>query len=80
MLDIAGATAAAALLLIAVHGPDKQKIAVNVMDISSIREPRKSEGHFSSQVGCLIFMTGGKWLGVTETCAQVVEMIEQLGE
>ena len=80
MLDIAGIIAAVALHLIFVHGPGNQRIGLNVDEISSIREPRDSEGHFSSDISCVVFMTNGKWVGVTETCEDVLTKIEHSGK
>ena len=72
------ATALAALQLIFVHGPDGQRIELNVDQISSIREPREREGHFAREVQCLVFMTNGKWIGVIETCDEVLAKIREL--
>ena len=69
-----------ALPFIFVHGPGNQRIELNVNEISSIREPRDSEGHFSSEISCVVFMTNGKWVGVTETCEDVLTKIEQSGK
>ena len=80
MLDIAGIIAAVALHLIFVHGPGNQRIGLNVDEISSIREPRDSEGHFSPDIGCVVFMTNGKWVGVIETCKDVLAKIEHSGK
>jgi hypothetical protein len=66
------------LYLIFVHGPEGQEIQLNVNEISSIRQPRESEGHFSPEVHCLVFMTNGKFAGTTETCREVVGKIAQV--
>jgi hypothetical protein len=66
-----------ALNLIFVHGPDQQRIEVNTDEISSIREPREAEGHFASEIKCLLFMTNGKFIGVTETCDDVLATIKE---
>jgi hypothetical protein len=58
--------------LIFVHGPGGQEIELNVAEISSIRQPRDTEEHFTGDVQCVIIMSNGKFVGVTETCAQVV--------
>ena len=70
----------AVLFFILVHGPDGQEIELNIVEISSVRQPRESEGHFSKDVKCLIFMTNGKFVGVKETCGDVIGMIESSPE
>jgi hypothetical protein len=67
-----------ALHLIFVHGPDNQAIELNIAEISSIREPRKSEGHFHQDVKCLVIMTNGKFIGVIEPCPAVLEKIREV--
>jgi hypothetical protein len=67
--------ALAALLFILVHGPDGQEIELNIAEISSIRQPRSAEDHFNKDVHCLIFMTNGKFVGVEETCGDVIGLI-----
>ena len=62
--------------LLIVHGPDNQMIELNATEISSIREPRKSEGHFHKDVQCLIIMTNNNIVGVTETCQQVTDLLQ----
>ena len=68
-----------ALHLIFVHGPDNQRILLNVDEISSIREPRKAtESHFGKDIRCLIFMTNGQFLGIMESCEEIHEKIKDL--
>jgi hypothetical protein len=72
------AAALALLYLIFVHGPEGQEVQLNINEISSIRQPREAEGHFSADVRCLVFMTNGKFVGTTETCHEVVGKIAQV--
>ena len=66
-----------ALHLIFVHGPDDQRILLNVEEISSIREPRKgTESHFGPDVHCLIFMTNNNFLGVRESCEDIYQKLK----
>jgi hypothetical protein len=62
----------AVLVFILVHGPDGQEIELNVSEISSIRQPRETEGHFNKDVHCVIFMTNGKFVGVEESCGDIL--------
>ena len=72
----------AILQLIELHGPNGQRIEVNVAQISSIRgtgvlsTPHK--GHFHSDVHCILTMTNGNFNAVTETCEQVNQLIDRL--
>jgi len=72
------AAAVAALHLILVHAPDGQMIEVNPHEISSIREPRESEGHFQKNVNCVLWMTNGKFIGVVEECDAILDMIAKV--
>ena len=68
----------AALHLIFVHGPDGQRIELNVTEISSIREMRDTEGtHFGRNVNCIVFMTNGKFIGTIEECDAILEAIKK---
>ena len=67
---------AAAVYFILLHGPDEQDIQLNVNEISSVREPRSVESHWKDEVHCVVFMTNGKFLGVVEDCAQVIQKIK----
>ena len=68
-------TILAVLQLITVHGPGNQRIDLNVEQITTVREPRATEGHFAPGVRCVVSTTDGKWVGVVETCAQVLDLI-----
>jgi hypothetical protein len=74
-------TLAATLYLILVHGPGGQEIEINVREISSIRQVRETaDMHFSKDVRCIVIMTNGKFIGVTEECRTVVNKIAKLDE
>ena len=71
------------LFLILVHGPDGQEIELNVTEISSIRQIRKDASdvgvqHFARGVRCIVIMTNGKFIGVIETCREVVQKIAKV--
>jgi hypothetical protein len=67
-----------ALHFIFVHGPDGQRVELNVNEISSVREPRDTEGqHFAKGTNCLVFMTNGKWFGTKEECDVVLDKIKE---
>jgi len=65
----------AAVHFIVLHGPDGQEITINIAEISSIRQPRETEGHFNAQVRCLLLMTNGHMNGVVEPCIEVIKLI-----
>jgi len=51
-------------------GPDGQRIDLNPNQYVTTREPRVGD-HFGKDVRCLINTTDGKFVTVTETCAEV---------
>ena len=64
--------------LIMLHGPGGHEIDVNPHEVSSLRDPRiASEGHFAKGTKCLVFMSNGKGLAVSEECEEVKKMIEE---
>lgn len=64
-----------ALTLVALAGPDGQTIWVNPQEIVSVRTPRGKD-HFGSQVHCLLEMTDGKFVNVTDDCDAVRQKIK----
>jgi hypothetical protein len=77
MIKLTLAAVLAAIHLLKLHGPDGQTLIVNVDEISSLREPRDTEGHFAPDVHCLLIMTNGKLNAVTETCEDVAAAIQR---
>jgi hypothetical protein len=65
------------LHLILVHAPDGQVIEINPSQVSSLRDRGDGEGHFHKSVNCVLTMTNGKFIAVTEPCQTIVEMIEK---
>jgi hypothetical protein len=66
------------LHLLLVHAPDGQVIEINPHEISSIREPRNTEGqHWQKDVHCILSMTNGKFIAVVEDCNTVTERFEE---
>jgi len=64
--------------LILVQAPGNQAIEINPRQISSIREPRDTEGqHWQKDVRCILSMTNGKFIAVVEDCKTIVEMVEK---
>ena len=63
--------------LLVLHGAGGHEIDINPNEISSVRDPfNLSEGHVAKDIRCLLFMTNGKVIGVTEDCHTVKMMIE----
>jgi len=66
--------------LIILHGPDGQIIAVNPLEVITVRTPRgEIQKHFHSSTKCLVFTADGKFVAVTEECQVVRERIEEDG-
>ena len=63
-------SAALALQLILLTGPDHQPIEINPGAVTNIR-PQRGTDHVSPGIHCLVFLSDGHWVSVTETCDQV---------
>jgi hypothetical protein len=72
-------TTITALPLILFTGPDGQTIEVNPQSVASIRSVRGGD-HFAQAIKCNIFTTDGKNIGVTETCTEVHNRLQQAKE
>lgn len=71
-------TAAAETALIELDGPGGQKIFVNPREVTTLREPRgMSQQHFAPGTRCVVFMTNGNILAVSETCETIRDRIEE---
>jgi hypothetical protein len=66
----------AAVQLLFVHGPDGQMLELNIDQISSIREPRATEGHFHKDVKCIIIMSNNRLVAIVETCNDVLNYLQ----
>jgi hypothetical protein len=65
------------LRLILLTGPDNQRVEINPESIATLREPRgEIQQHFHKSTKCLVFTTDGKFVGVTQSCAEVRKLIE----
>ena len=62
--------AALVLQLILLTGPDHQPIEINPGAVINIRPPRVTD-HFAPGAHCLVFMSDGRPVIVTETCERV---------
>ena len=58
---------------IELHAPDGLRIVVNAEEISTVRDPRA--GHFGQGVRCVLVMTNRSFIGVSEDCATVRQMV-----
>ena len=70
-----------AVVLITLHGPDRQRIDINPNMIVSVRKPLEhNEGYFKTGVSCVLSMVNSKIVSVIETCDEVRAEIGQRGE
>ena len=67
--------AALVLQLILLTGPDHQPIEINPKAVTNLRPPRGTD-HFAPGVKCLVFLSDGHPITVTETCEQVKHLLE----
>jgi len=58
------------LTLIDLHGPGGQLIGINPEEVTSVREPMAKD-HFARGVRCLVYLSNGNFITVTETCITV---------
>ena len=66
----------AVITFITAHAADNKLVQLNVAEMSSIREPPISEGHFDKDVHCVIVMTNSKLIGVIESCREIIQKIK----
>ena len=62
--------------LVMLTAPDGKYLAVAPSQIVALRGPvPDGHGHFHGSVHCVVYTADGKFLGVTETCAQVARKL-----
>jgi hypothetical protein len=66
-----------AIALVQLTGPDgKQRIDINPNEITSIRDTHEArEGHVARGTKCVIVMTSGKFVAVSDDCATVRQRV-----
>lgn len=64
------------VLLIVLHSLSGHAITVNPQLITSMREG-EGKGNYSDKANCLINLSDGKFVTVTESCEQVRAMVQQ---
>jgi uncharacterized protein YlzI (FlbEa/FlbD family) len=67
----------AALAMIVLHTGDGREIGINPKQVTSMREARETNKHFTDKVRCMVNLTDGKFVAVLETCDVVRNKIEQ---
>jgi hypothetical protein len=61
-------SAALALVLVTLHGPDSQPIEVNPDAVVSLRAPREKLKNAAAGTKCVLDMGNGKLISVVEDC------------
>jgi hypothetical protein len=61
-----------AVSLLRFTSPDGAPIYVNPEEVVAVR-PSRATDHFASTVHCVMFLVDGKFIGLQETCDQVLE-------
>lgn len=69
---------ASIIYFVLLHAPGGDEIEVNVGEITSLRKPRESGGLVTSEAGCVLHMTSGGFITVSETCLDVIQKIADL--
>lgn len=65
--------------LLILHGPDGREITINPESITSMFKPAKGGlGH--EQANCIVNLTDGKFVSVTEKCADIEKSIKEMGK
>jgi hypothetical protein len=66
-----------AIALVQLTGPDGQRIDINESEVTSIREPSSvNQGHFGPGTRCVIVMSNGKFIAVSENCMTVRDKLK----
>jgi hypothetical protein len=66
------------LRLLLMHGANNEEIAINIGEISSIRQvlgTDEGDSYFHKEVKCVLVMTNGRFIGVREPCIEVIHKI-----
>lgn len=76
-----GLCALLALVFLELHGPTGQVLELNPAEISSLREPLDltlGHRHWVKGTNCVVVMTNGGFIGVTEDCSTVVHKLGEI--
>jgi hypothetical protein len=66
---------------ITAHTPDGEEVSLNTAEISSIRQPQDaatSVDHFAKGTKCVVVMTNGKFIALTDTCIDIIKRIAEI--
>lgn len=65
-----------ALVLVQLTGPDgRQRIDINPNRVTSVRDPSGPKGHLAHGTHCVLGMSNGKFIAVSEDCATVRQRV-----
>jgi len=64
------------LALIELHGPTGQLLEINPAAVSSVRQPIDVSGHWAKGTRCILVMTNGGYISVSEDCPTVVDKLK----
>ena len=68
-----------AVELLRFTSPDGAPIYINPQEVVSIR-PSRATDHFSPTVHCVMFLVDGKFIGLQETCDQVIQKVPDIAK
>jgi hypothetical protein len=63
-----------AVELLRFTSPDGTPIYINPIEVVAVR-PSRATDHFDVKVKCVIFLVDGKFIGLQETCDQVLRSV-----
>ena len=68
------------IALLLLHAPDGAEIRINPEQVTSMhsRHATNKNSLFSENVGCLIRLSGGKFVTVAEDCRVIEKLLEQV--
>lgn len=65
-----------AVTLVELHGPTGHLLEVNPAAVSSLRAPIDIKSHWAKNTRCVLVMTNGKYIAVTEDCLTVTQKLK----
>jgi hypothetical protein len=69
---------AVVIVLVTLHTVDGRTVDINPAQVTALSEARDEGSGYTERVNCVVALTGGKFITVTETCAMMRDLIHAL--